>query len=247
VVSVSIAPLLSIQGWQGPGSTGAYSCTCGQYFVRFSDAAVGGDKPHVYTSYNGFQVDVIEVSDDESSVNGLNMYSNFTARPDLEGGGLAVSYSSPQLNFTKTVSVGDGSVHVSYSFGRNVTALITLWRWYYTSIGAYDLPVTRDINTTGGINYTFFEQGAVFNGSVVASPTPVQAQISGIQGAGLNKISLTFNASKIDLTVVLRSVKALAGVGVLQAGASNYAYPIIGVGLATAYLVVRRELGGRKN
>jgi hypothetical protein len=125
-----------------------------------------------------------------------------------------------------------------------VTAQITLWRWYYSSIGPYDLPVTRTINTAGGINYTFFEQGAVFNGSVVASPTPAEAQISGVQGAGLNKISLTFDASKIELTMALTGVKALAGVGVLQVGSSNYAFPIIGVGLAATYLVVRRELGG---
>jgi hypothetical protein len=246
MISVSVAPLLSVQGWQSYGTLGGYTCNCGQYFVRFSDSTIGGDKPHIYASYNGFQVDVIEVSDDASRVNGLNMHSNFTARPSLESGGLTVSYSSPQLNFTKLVSVKNGVINMSYSFERNVTAEITVWRWYYRSIGNYDLPVARNIRISGGINYTFFDQGALFNTSVSVSPQPVLAQISGIQGAGLNKIALTFNATRVDLAMALTSVKPLAGVGVMQVGSSDYAYPIIGFGLAVTYLVVRRELGGKK-
>ena len=245
VISVSFAPLLSIPGWQGYGPIGEYACNCGQYFVRFSDPTTGADRPHIFSSYNGLQIDIIQVSDQASSVDGLNVHSNFTARPRMAGEGLVVSYSSPQLNFTKVVSVSNGEVKVSYSFGKNVTALITLWRWYYSSIGHFDRPLTREISPGGDINFTFFAQGALFNASVLASPRPVQAKISGIEGAGLNKIALTFNGTKIDLAMTLDAVKPLAGVGVLDVGSTYYAYPIIGVGLSATYLVIRRKLGGK--
>ncbi|MDA4127516.1 MAG: hypothetical protein OK452_10015 [Thaumarchaeota archaeon] len=245
VISVSFAPLMSVPGWQGYGPFGEYACNCGQYFVRFSDPTTGTDRPHVFASYNGLLVDVIQVSDQASSVDGLNLYSNFTARPRIDGGGLEVSYSSHSLNFTKHVSVSNEAVKVSYTFGKNVTALFTLWRWYYASIGHFDRPLTREISTAGDINFTFFDQGALFNASVSASPRPVQARISGIEGAGLNKIALAFNGTKIDMTMTLDAVKPVAGVGVLDVGSTYYAYPIIGVGLSATYLVIRRKLGGR--
>jgi hypothetical protein len=245
VISVSFVPLLSVPGWQSSGPAGGYSCNCGQYLVRFSDPTVGGDKPRIYASYNGFQVGVMEVSDTTSSVDGLNLYPNFTAKPGLRGGGLTVNYSSPLLNFTKLVAVNSGTVNVSYSFGRNVTALISLWRSYFASVGPFDRPVTRELGNEGNFSFTFFDQGTLFNASVTANPKPAHAEISGVEGVGLNKIALTFNATKIDLAMKLSSVKPLAGVGVVDVGSSNYAFPIIGVGLALSYLAIRRELGGK--
>lgn len=247
VISVSLTPLLTFPAWQGYGPAGEFSCNCDRYFVRFSDPTSGGDKPSIFTLYSGFQVNVIEVSDQASRVDGLNLYSNLTARPSLQGRALAVSYSSPELNFTKLVSADNGAVNVNYTFERNVTALITLWRWYYASIGPFDRPVTRELGTTGKVDFTFFDQGALFNASVSADPRPVEAQISGVEGAGLNKIALVFDTTRINLTLKLDSVKPLVGVGVVEVASSNYAYPIVGSGLTATYLVVRRKLGGGSN
>lgn len=245
VVVISVAPVVTIQGWGGYGPVGEFSCSCGHYYVRFSDPSYGGDRPHVFTDYQGFQVDVVQMSDAASTVDGLNLYSNFTTRPSLGGGTLSVDYISPTLNFTKQVSVADGAVDVDYSFGRNVTAVLTFWRWYYSSVGPYDLPTTRSI-PAGDVAFSFFSQGAVFNATLAPSPAPASAQISGIEGAGLNKVTLVFHGSRVDVSVRLTGVKALAGAGVLGVGSSDAAFPVIGVALAAAYLGARGYVGRKR-
>ena len=246
VIMIGVAPVLAVPGWSGYGPHGEFSCNCGQYFVRFSDPNYGGDRPNIFTTYQGFQVDVVQMSDTASTVDGLNLYSDFTTTPSLSGGTLSVAYSSPVLNLTKQVSVKDGAVDVNYDFGRNVTAVLTVWRWYFGSVGPYNIPTTREISGGGDIGFSFFSQGAIFNGSLVSTPGPVSAQISGVEGAGLNKITLTYQGSSIDLSVRLTGVKAVAGAGVLDVGSSNEAFPVIGVALAAAYLGAREWVKVKK-
>ena len=166
VIIVGFAPVLAASGWQGAGSAGDFTCSCRGYHVLFSDSTYGGDRPNVFTNYQGSQIDAVQVSDAQSSVQGLDLYSNFSMARHLSGGSLVVDYSSPGLNFTKVVSVGSGTVKVDYEFGRNVTAVLTFWRWYFASIGPFDRPVTRELPTNGTVPFSFFGAGALFNGSL---------------------------------------------------------------------------------
>ena len=246
VIMVGVAPVLTVPGWQGYGPHGELSCTCGSYYVRYSDPTFGGDKPHTFVSFQGFQVDFIEVSDDQSTVNGLNVYSNFTTTQNVSGGGVVVAYVSRTVNFTKTVSVAGSELSVDYAFAENVTAVLTFWRWYYTSIGPFDRPVTRTMAVNGSIPFSVSGQGAVFNGTLSASPGPVSAEISGVQGAGLNKMALTFQGRSVVLPIRLAGVKALAGAGVVEVASSDEAFPIIGVAAAGVYLGARSWVRGKK-
>ena len=239
IITVGISPVLTVPGWQGYGPHGEFAFNGGHYYVRYSDPTLGGDKPHVFALYQGFQVDMIEVSDDQSTVDGLNLFSNFTTSQNLVGGDLHVNYTSPALNFTKSVSVASGFVRVDYAFHRNVTADLTFWRWYYTSVGPFDRPVTRELPLSASIPFSFFGQGALFNGTISSAPYPVSAEISGVEGAGLNKISLQFNGTGVALTLALTSVRPLAGAGVVEVASSNWAFPVIGLFAASAYLVTR--------
>lgn len=244
-MSVSFIPLFPSEGWQSRSPPGTYTCNCGQYFLRYSDPSVGGDKPHIYANYNGFQVDMIEVSDSASYVNGLDAYSNFTATTSIQGGRLEASYSSPPLNYNKEISVGNGMVNVTYTFSKNVTLSLTLWRWYYASVGPYDRPVNRNLTMSGHISFSFIGQGAGFNATINADPVPIHARVSGIGGTGLNKISLEFQSSKVSLSMRLTAVTPMGSAGVVEVDSANYAYPIMGAGIAAIYLVVRGSLGSR--
>ena len=245
IIIVSFTPLIPSQGWQTLPPPGGYSCSCGQYSVSYSGPNYGGDKPHVYTSYQGYQVDVLEVSDMQSTINGLDIYSNFTETPNLVGGVLSVDYGSPGLTFSKTVSLNGSTLSVDYAFSRTVNATLTLWRWYFASVGGFDLPVTRDLGPLGSVGYTFLQAGAQFNATVSATPDASDVQISGVSGAGLNKITMEFSASGVDLTIRLESTKTLAGTGVSAVGSSTIAYPIIGTSCAVLYLVLRRRIFAR--
>lgn len=240
VIVISFSPLLPVPGWQGYGPHGEFSCNCGQYFVRYSDPTYGGDRPHVFTVYQGFQVDVAAASDSGSTVDGLDLYSNFTTAPAISGGTLSVLYSSPGLNFTKRMSYSDGAVDVYYAFPRNVTAVLTFWRWYYSTVGPYDRPTTRQLPAAQNVTFSFFSQGALFNASIASDPAPAAATISGVQGAGLNKITLEFQASSVNISIRVDGVKPLAGAGVLQVASSDWAFPVIGIVVAGAYLGARK-------
>ncbi|MDG6982771.1 MAG: hypothetical protein JRM74_04880 [Nitrososphaerota archaeon] len=243
IIAVGVAPVLTFPGWQGYGPAGEFSCSCGQYYVRFSDPSYAGDRPHIFTYYQGFQVDTLQMSDSGSTVAGVDIAAGYNMTRRIAGGDLVVTYSSPGLNFTKTVAVDGGTVDVSYAFGRNVTSVLTFWRWYFDSVGSYDRPVTRSLPPDGAIGFSFFSQGALFNATLEASPTPASAQISGVQGAGLNKITLRFDAASIELQVAVRSVKPLAGAGVVAVAPSDEAFPVIGVGVAAVYLAARAWTG----
>ena len=246
IVVVGVAPLLAAPGWVGYGAKGDYTCGCGQYYLAFSDSAYGGNRPYVFALYQGSQVDMIQMSDSQSTVNGLDLYSNFSMTRQVSGGSLVVDYSSPTLNFTKQVSVADGVVRVSYAFGRNVTATLTFWRWYYATIGPFNRPVTRSLAVNGSIPFSAFGKGVLLNGTLSASPEPDTAVISGVPGLGLNKLALTFQGDRIDLMIALAGSKAPAGVGALEVASTNEALPIIGVVMASAYLVARSWVRGRK-
>jgi hypothetical protein len=246
VIAVGVTPILTVPGWQGYGPKGEFSCSCGPYYVRFSDSTHGGDKPHVYTTYQGFQVDVIEVSDEQSTINGLNIHSTFNTTRNLTGGGLLVEYTSPGVNFTKQVSVSDGVVYVDFKFTRDVTAVLTFWRWYYSSIGSFDRPVTRYIATNVSVPFTFFGQGAIFNATLSSFPSPVSAVISGVEGGGLNKMALEFQGRNVHLTIRVAAVKALAGAGVIEVASSNEAFPVLAVVVASGYLVTRAWVREKK-
>jgi len=247
VIVISVAPLLSVTGWQGYGPGGEYSCICGKYYIRFADPAYGGDKPHVFVQYQGFQVDALEFSDIDSKVNGANLYSGYSVQRSLTNRGLLLDYSSASINFTKMVSESNGTVYVSYSFGRDVSAQLTFWRWYFTTVGPFSLPVTRTLGSSHDINFSFFGQGAVFNATLVADPAPTVTSISGVQGAGLNKVTMDFNASSISLALRLSAVRSFAGAGVVEVGSSLDAFPVMGVVFGVAYLEARRRLGTRRS
>jgi hypothetical protein len=194
----------------------------------------------VFAAYQGFQVDILEFSDYQSTVNGLNLHQNFTTRPSLSGQGLTVNYVSHALNFTKRIIIDGDVVNVDYTFDRGVTADFTFWRWYFTSIGPFDRPITRVVQDPGSLNFSVFGQGALFNASLNSNPPPVSARISGIEGAGLNKISLQFTGRSVDLSVVLRGIKPVAGAGVVEVASSNAAFPVIGVCMAAVYVGARK-------
>jgi hypothetical protein len=245
IITVSFAPLIPSQGGEALPAPGGYSCGCGQYFVSYSGPNFGGDKPHIYTNYQGNQIDVLEVSDKESTIDGLNISSAFTEAQSVTAGALRVEYLSSGLNFNKTVSLSGSALSVGYTFSKSVNANLTLWRWYFASIGPFDRPVDRELGPLGSVSYTLLEAGAVFNATVSATPTPVDVRISGVPGAGLNKITLVLTASSVSLSIRLDSVRPLVGAEVPNVGSSTVAYPIIGTSSAAIYLVLRRRIAGR--
>lgn len=242
VIVVGFAPLVTPYGWQGAGLTGDFACNCGQYHIAFSDLTYGGDRPNINTNYRGSSVEVVQVSDAVSTVDGLDLYSNFSMTRQLSGDNLVVDYYSPRLNFTKTVSEGNGTIFVDYQFGRNVTATLTFWRWYFTAVGPVSLPVDQAIPDNGTVPFTFFGAGGYFNATISSLPVPVSAYVFGVQGHGLNKLALTFTGDQIDIRITAASPNPPFVLGGAEIASTNYEYPLIGVLMASVYLAARSRV-----
>ncbi|MBC7130562.1 hypothetical protein H5T51_05005 [Candidatus Bathyarchaeota archaeon] len=244
VIVVSFTPLLPFRGWQGYGPAGEFYYTGDVIQLRYNDPTFGNDKPHVFVSDAGRPVSLIEFSDHNSYVDDLNIYANFTVKTRLEEGVLKAFYASPGVSFVKIVEPGESHVAVTYVFSHNVTFLLTLWRWYFMSVGPFTMPVTRKLEPSSSINFSVAESGRIYSAQLLLEPLPENVTVSGVHD-GLNKISLSFKAEKVTVKVKLVSSHSSSVFFAVDVRESKILYPVIAVAASSVYLWLKRALKGR--
>lgn len=240
VIFISFTPLLPLRGWQGYGPSGEFYYTGDLIQLRYNDPSFGNDKPHVFVTDVGRPVSFIEFSDHNSYLNGRNIYTNFTARTRLEGGKLWVFYKSPETSFVKIVEPGKDCVKVMYVSNQTMRLRLTLWHWYFSSVGPFSMPITRRLDPGEAINFSVAEGGKVYMAQILLDPMPENVTVSGVLGEGLNKIALDFTAKEVVVEVKLLNPPSLSQLLVLNIRESNYLYPIIAVAASSVYLWLRR-------
>lgn len=240
VIAVSFTPLLPLRGWQGYGPAGEFYYTGDLIQLRYNDPSFGNDKPQVFISEAGRPVSLIEFSDHNSYVDGLNLYVNFTVKTRIEGGVLRAMYYSPSLSLIKTVKPLVDGVKVTYNFNRTASLYLTLWRWYFASVGPFNMPMTRSLEPSNSLNFSVAESGRIHHAQLVLEPKPVNMTVSGVLGSGLNKITLEFRADVVTVEVRVLNPQNLNMFFTLDLRESNYLYPIIAVAVSSFYLWLKR-------
>jgi hypothetical protein len=236
VISVSLTPLLPLRGWQGYGPSGEFYYTGDLIQLRYNDPSFGNDKPQVFIVDAGRPISLIEFSDHNSYVNGCNVYVNFTARTRLEDGKLRVLYRSAEMSFIKVVEPGRDYVKVTYASNQTMRLNLTLWRWYFSSIGPFSMPITRSLDSCRALNFSVAEGGRTYAAQISWKPTPQKIMVSGVIGGGLNKIALDFTAREVTVELKPLSPTGFSQLLVLDVRESKYLYPIIAVAASSLYL-----------
>jgi hypothetical protein len=240
VVLVSLTPLLPLRGWQGYGPLGEFYYTGDLIQLRYNDPSFGNDKPHVFVVDAGRPISLVEFSDHNSYVNGCNIYTNFTVKTRLEDGKLRVLYKSAETSFIKVVEPGEDYVKVTYAFNQTMKLNLTLWRWYFSSVGPFSMPMTRSLDACRALNFSVTEGGKTYVAQVSWEPMPEKITISGVLGEGLNKIALDFTAKEVTVEVKLLNPTGLSQLMVLDLRESKYLYPLIAFTGSSLYLWMRR-------
>jgi hypothetical protein len=248
VILVSLIPLLPLRGWQGYDGLGGFYYTGNLVRLRYNDLSLGNDKPHVFIVDAGRPISLIEFSDDDSYVNGCNIYANFATRAKLEGGRLLVLYESAEMSFIKVVEPGEDYVKVTYASNQTMKLNLTLWRWYFSSVGPFSMPITKSLDPCRALNFSVAEGGKTYVAQASWEPMPEKITVSGVPGEGLNKVTLDFTAKEVTVEIKLLSPEGLSRLIVLDMRGSEYLYPIIAITMSSLYLLMRHiALKGDRN
>lgn len=245
VISVSLTPILPLRGWQGYGPLGEFYYTGDLIQLRYNDPSLGNDKPHVFVADAGRPVSLIEFSDHNSYVNGANVYTNFTAKTRLDGVRLKAFYNSSFMSFVKTVEPRSHCVKVAYMFNQTAALSLTLWRWYFSSVGPFNMPITRSLKPDNVLNFSIAESGKVYSAQLSLSPRPENVTVSGVLGEGVNKIVLDFKAENVTVEVKLLNPQSLSIFFTIDVRESRYLYPIIAIALSSIYLWLKNAAVSR--
>jgi hypothetical protein len=248
VILVSLIPLLPLRGWQGYDTQGGFYYTGNLIQLRYNNPGLGKDKPHVFIVDAGRPISLIEFSDDNSYVNRCNIYANFTTRARLEDGKLQVIYKSAEMSFIKVVEPGEDYVKVTYASNHTMRLNLTLWRWYFSSVGPFSMPITRSLDPCRALNFSVAEGGKTYVAQASWEPVPEKITVSGVLGEGLNKVTLDFTAKEVTVEIKLLSPRGLSRLIVLDVRGSEYLYPVIAITVSSLYLWMRRVAlkGGQK-
>jgi len=247
VVSLSFTPLICPRGWDGyapesqSNTTFVYQNeTC---YIRYSDETIRTDKPHIFL-LEGWPikslVDLIELSDHQSFVNGLNLYEDFESHGKLVGEGLTVSYRSNHgsLRLTKSVRVMDEEVVVTYDSDQPIELRLTFWRWCFSAVDGYDyrgLPQPLKIKPTDTLRFEFEDESQTYRGVLKFSSEPSNIEV-GKDLDGLNKILIDYVGSHLSIKIALESANRSS----LKIANKDLLYPLISIIFGAVYLKVGR-------
>jgi len=239
VVSLSLTPFICSKGWDGP-APGTFVYQDETYYVKYSDDTIRTDKPHIFI-LEGWPikslVDMVELSDHQSFVNGLNLYEDFESYGQLTDDGLTIFYGgSPQL--TKSITVTGEGVIVRYESDQPIELRLTLWRWYFSSVEGNDyrgmlLPLKVKPKET--LSFEFEDEGRTYAGVLKLSDKPLNIEVCRDLN-GLNKIIIDYVGSHLSVKISLDN----AGESSFKIAHKNLLYPLISVFFGLVYLRVRR-------
>jgi len=247
VVSLSFIPFICFRGWDGyaPESqsyaTFVYQNeTC---YIRYSDETIGTDKPRIFL-LEGWPVkglvDLVELNDHQSFVNGLNLYEDFESHGGLAGEGLAVFYMSNHgsLRLTKSIRVTDEGGMVTYESDQPMELRLTLWRGYFSAVDGSDYRgVTQPlkIKPTDTLRFEFEEESRTYRGVLEFSDVPLNVEV-GRDLKGLNKILIEYIGSHLSIGIALESTSQSS----LKIANKDLFYPLISIVFGAMYLKVGR-------
>ena len=239
IISLSFAPLICARGWDGRAPrTFVYQDET--YYVKYSDEAVSTDKPHIFL-LEGWPIksliDVVELSDHQSFVNGLNLYEDFESHGRLMDDGLTIVFSGSSTMLTKSITVTDEEVIVKYESDQPVELRLTLWRWYFSAVEGSDyrgmlLPLKVEPKKT--LNFEFIDGGQTYRGVVKLSDEPLNVEVCR-DSIGLNKIIIDYVGSHLSIGIALDETGRYS-----FKIAKDLLYPLMSIFSGLAYLGVRR-------
>ena len=220
LIFISFLPLISdVMGagrWNGYG-WGAYDFNNGVLDVRFSDLTYGGDKPKLSASpyplmFQSKYVDVIEVSDHESFINGNNMYYDFQVARIIITDEETITYiyvanvSGEGLIVSKTTSIPfQDAIVIVYSAPREVHFRISLWRWYYESVNnitfeSFGQASEKRLENAENATFTFFDREFGRFHAIVFFSRPVNMTICR-DDKGINKFIVEARSQNLTFTI----------------------------------------------
>jgi hypothetical protein len=220
IIVLSLLPLindiLSLGRWSGYG-WGAYRFDNGIVAVRFSELMYGADKPKIciYPSHYLIPlppcIDVVEVSDHESYINGDNIHydCNVTSIRIVNDTTITFNYSCKNgIHFNKTVNVQHNNIVVSFESSNNTYFKISLWRWYYNSINnvtVYSMgkATSLDLGEVESLTFTFLDRTFGEFESKVLFNAPVHVSIYRDE-KGLNKFVFEILSRNVNLIISVR-------------------------------------------
>jgi len=147
VLALSFLPLVytltAPHAWVGYGE-GNYSFDNGHLHLQVAGITYGGSKPLIEAYLanattggvvdNGNPLEMVEVSDQASYVNGVDLFNSSFSTHVMNDSTLAMVYTISNFTVTKQVTVRGADVFVTYSSPRPVNYDISFWHWYYGSV-----------------------------------------------------------------------------------------------------------------
>ena len=247
VVSLSFAPFICLSGWDGYApesqSNATYVYQNETWYIRYSDETIRTDKPRIFLlerwPVKGL-IDLVELSDHQSFVNGLNLYEDFESHGGLVGDELIVSYGSNHgnLHLTKSIRVTDEGVMVTYDSDQPIELRLTLWRWYFSAVDDCDyrgVPQPLKVETKDTLRFEFEDGGQTYRGILKLSDEPSNIEV-GRDLNGLNKILIDYVGSYLSIKIALESASRSS----LKIANKDLLYPLISIVLGAVYLKVGR-------
>jgi len=240
VVSLSLTPFIHLREWDGYAS-GNFVYRDETYYVRYSDETIRTDKPHIFL-LEGWPikslVDMVELSDHQSFINGLNLYEDLESHGRLTDGGLTIFYGSSSPRLTKSITVTHEGVIVRYESDQPIELRLTLWRWYFSSVEGSDyrgilLPLRVEPKKT--LSFEFKDGSRTYRGVVKLSDEPMNIEVCR-DFNGLNKIIIDYVGSHLSIRIALEGASQFS----FRISNKDLFYPLIGIVFGLVYLWVRR-------
>jgi len=241
VASLSFTLFICSMGWDGY-APGTFVYRDETYYIRYSDETIGNDKPHIFILEGwpiGSPVDVVELSDRQSRVNGLNLYKDFESRGRLTDDGLTIFYSGSGLQLTKSVTVTEEGVVVTYESDQPIELRLSLWRWYFSGVEESDyrgvlLPLKVEPEETLG--FEFKDGGQTYRGALRLSDKPLNIEVWR-DSNGLNKIIIDYVGSYLSIKISLERASQFS----FEIANKDLLYPLMSIVFGFVYLRVRRH------
>jgi len=159
VLVLSFLPLVysftTPHAWVGYGE-GNYFFDNGQLHLETAGITYGGNKPLVEAyvanattggvADSGNPQELVEVSDQASYVNGIELFNSSFATHATNSSTLVTVYTTSNFTVTKQVTARGANVFVSYSSPRPVNYDISFWHWYYGSVNG---TTSQEMGTLG--------------------------------------------------------------------------------------------------
>jgi len=241
VASLSLIPFTCPRGWDGK-APGTFVYRDETYYVRYSNETIRTDKPRIFL-LEGWPikslVDMVELSDHQSLVNGLNLYEDLESHGRLTDGGLTIFYgrSSPQL--TKSITVTDEEVMVRYESDQPIELRLTLWRRYFRTVEGSDyrslLPPLK-VEPKETLSFEFKDGSQTYRGVIRLSDEPSNIEVCRDSDGRLRKIIIDYVGSHLSIGISLEEASRSS----FKIANEGFLYPLTSIVLGLVYLRVRR-------